>query len=290
MRLLRKIENNYCGNACGTSQSIPALSEIVYVNTWFQKGNRRFPSTLQFSPKLCRVQREAVIAREKNFKNARDEQEVKMNIYKLVMLLKEFLLLDEILRKRDQGVFKIYKGDSARDFWIQRAHDDLGKKLGFRMEESEDYFTASYIEIPDSVLIKRADQNLLSITPSFDSYSWSDGGHHNHESYCAVSKAGDGFQYHWLKEAGSSRTGSGDHNEESAAPIGEQLYHLGVNPDYIVCYDFQDTDDNGNGEEILSVTIYKMKSFNLAEYHCAQIDRAARELKSEIRAACVGGE
>lgn len=209
-----------------------------------------------------------------------------MNIYKLRMLLKEFPFLDEILRKRDEGVYKVYKGDSSRDFWLKRAQDDLGKKLGFRMEEDESYFTASYIEIPDSVLIKRVDSNLLSRTPSFDSYSWNYGGHDDRESYCAIS----GDQFYWLEEEGSSRTGSGDRNNIYAPSIGEQILQLGLNPDFIVCRDFKDTDDNGNGEQMTSITIYKIKSFDLAGYHCEQIDKAASELKAEIQMVCAGGE
>lgn len=205
-----------------------------------------------------------------------------MNRYKLELMLKEFSFLDEILRKREDRIF--HEDENL----IEQALSFYEKELGFRMDKDGNYYTPSYLKTPDGLLVNKGDKNLLARTPFFDSYSWCDGGHYDHESYCAVEKSGDTFQCHWLKEEGSSRTGSGDHDEETASSVGEQLYHLGVSPDYIVEYDFQDTDDNGNGETVLDVTIYKMNKFDLVKYHQQQIDKAAAELKAEIAVVCEG--
>ncbi len=160
------------------------------------------------------------------------------------------------------------------------------KDLGFQVITDGNYKVVSCTEKPDELKISRGDENLLSQTPSYDSYSWSDGGHCDYIAYYAVV---DG-EIFWLESEGSSRTGSGESHEKDAPTIGEQLAQLKIDPEYIVCINFQDTDDNGNGYTYKKVVIYKMNKFNLADYHCRQIDKAASQLKTEIAMVCSGPE
>ncbi|MBN2197852.1 hypothetical protein JW698_01480 [Candidatus Wolfebacteria bacterium] len=133
----------------------------------------------------------------------------------------------------------------------------------------------------------------MAQTPESDSYSWCDGGYHNYTNYYAVSvNRGDYSDYSIVQLDVSSNwaTGSGDRGSEDAPNIGEQLFAKELNPDFIVCENFEDTDANGNGEEALGITIYKMKGFDLKKYHLGQIQRVIAEINSEINAACGGIE
>lgn len=202
-----------------------------------------------------------------------------MNYYKFRLMVKEFSFLDEVLRRKENSFSVDWESS------INLACEFYGNKFGFKMDVDGNYIIPSYIEIPDELKISRGDENLLSQTPNYDSYSWCDGGHDDYISYCAVV----GGQIFWLKSEGSSRTGSGDNYEEDAPIIGDQLAQLKINPDYIVCINFQDTDDNDNGYAYKKVVIYKMNKFNLTDYHCRQIDKAVSQLKAEITAICKGG-
>jgi len=203
-----------------------------------------------------------------------------VNRYKLDLMVEEFSFLDEILRRRENAFSK-----ESTDV-LEDAISRYGNNPGFRIEDEGDWLCASYLEVPDSITVKKGDKNLLSQTPSYDEYSWCGGGHYDHKSYYAVL----GSQIVLLDESGSSQTGSGDNETTSAPCIGEQLLEKKLNPDFIVCYDFMDTDDNGNGEPALAITIFKMKGFDLVDYHCRQIDKAAAKLKAEIISACKGGD
>jgi hypothetical protein len=198
-----------------------------------------------------------------------------MNFYKFVLVLKEFLFLANVLRKQ-----------VTLDLTITNTKAYV-RKVGFKVEEEIGrHCKVSFVEKPDSLTIKKADSNLLSMKPCYDEYSWSGGGHYDFTNYCSVVGTNDNAELLWLKREGNYATGSGDRNSESCTTIGEQLMELNIDPDFIVCYDFKDTDDNGNGETQTNVIIYKMKDFDLAGYHCQQIDKAATQLKSEIHAAC----
>lgn len=139
--------------------------------------------------------------------------------------------------------------------------------------------------IPDAVAIKRGDENLLKQTPFEDSYSWSRGGHYYAGLYFAVT----GETVDDLEASRHYKTASQhEPDEECSAPtIGEQLFVKELAPDFIVHISIDNDDDNNRHS--YNVTIYKMSKFNLAEYHCRQIDRAADELKAEIASICEGG-
>lgn len=206
-----------------------------------------------------------------------------MKAYKIRLMLKGLPFLDGILRKQDDSV---YKKEGEVEEARKRLTDFYGRNLGFQIDEDDMYLRASSLENPDSINVKRGDDSLLSETPWFDAYSWSGGGHYDHKSYFVITDDGNTVR---LDESGESKTGSGDHEEQSAPNIGEQLMLMKINPEFIVCYDFQDTDDNGNGKTNLAITIHKMKNFNLLDFYCQEIDRAAVALKAEITAVCKGG-
>ncbi len=136
------------------------------------------------------------------------------------------------------------------------------------------------------IKIRRGDKSLLAAKGNEDSYDWSGGGHYDYTKYFAVWSDADGEHILKLDSAGRSATGSGDRHDWDADTIGEQLFLLGITPDYIVDCVKNDTDDNGNGEVTHFWTIFKMKKFDLVAYHWQQIDEAAAALKAEIAAAC----
>lgn len=134
----------------------------------------------------------------------------------------------------------------------------------------------------NEIKIKRGDASLLRKTGKEDVYSWSGGGHDDHTIFYAVTVSG----IQRLATEGHSSTGSGESRDWLAPTNGEQLFEMGLTPDFIVECVQQDTDNNGNGQRHLNWTIYKMTRFDLAAYHKLQIDQAAAELKAEIDAAC----
>lgn len=138
----------------------------------------------------------------------------------------------------------------------------------------------------NDIKVKKGDKALLAKKGSEDSYGWSGGGHHDYTNYFAVCSGKDGEHVLELESAGYSGTGSGEMHEWDADTIGEQLFVKGINPDYIVECVKNDTDNNGNGEVTRFWTIFKMKRFDLGNYHQEQIDKAAAALKAEIAAAC----
>lgn len=200
----------------------------------------------------------------------------RMNIYKLTLMVKEFPFLDEILRKRESNHLR--GDDHFLDLDVKR----YGDKLGFRTEEDSNYCFVSYLETPDGVSVKKGDENLLTRTPFIDQYSWSGGGHYYEDSYFAVV----GEELVELDSASIEKSGSQHEpdGEETAPTIGEQLLLKKLDPDFIV-HRHLDADDDNNCHS-KTVTIYKMKKYDLAEYHCRQIDKAAAELKAEITSVC----
>jgi len=135
----------------------------------------------------------------------------------------------------------------------------------------------SLIEGADEVQIKKVDNNLLSLVPWIDSYDWCGGGH---EDFCHTYAVQDN-KVSKLKSSATWSTGSGSRGETIAPSIGEQLYNQRLHPDYIVVCEFQDTDDNGNGQEHLSVVIYKNKDDAQTRYEYRQLRRAYEALRAE---------
>lgn len=135
----------------------------------------------------------------------------------------------------------------------------------------------------DDIKIRKGDNTLLSAKGFVDSYDWSGGGHCDYTTYFAI-QGEDVFQ---LESAGRSGNGSGNRNEWDADTIGEQMLIKKIIPDYIVMCVQNDTDNNGNGTVTRFWTIYKMRQFDLAVYHCKKIDEAAIALKAEIASICV---
>lgn len=133
----------------------------------------------------------------------------------------------------------------------------------------------------DDIKIRKGDNALLSAKGCEDSYDWSGGGHDDYTTYFAV----QGEDVLQLESAGRSANGSGERHKWDADTIGEQLLIKKIVPDYIVMCVQNDTDDNGNGEVTRFWTIYKMRRFDLAAYHCQKIDEAGAALKAEILAA-----
>ena len=211
-----------------------------------------------------------------------------MNIYKFEAMIKEFLFLNNILIKKETDWH--FSSEEEKLERINYCTEMWGDRIGFRLsiDEGESGYVCPYhLRIPDGIQVKKTDDNLLSQTPESDSYSWCDGGYHNYTSYYAIS----GDEIVALKSSANWATGSGDRGSEDAPTIGEQLFQLKLNPDFIVCEDFQDTDANGNGEESLNITIYKMKGFDLKGYHSEQIKRVIAEMQTEVETACrEGGE
>ena len=137
----------------------------------------------------------------------------------------------------------------------------------------------------ENIQVKRADKVLMTRVPSMSSYSSMAWTGHSLELYFAVTRKGKDFEVVKLDCAVEDRTESGrDEAHEDADPIGEQLFNLGISPDWIVC--FNRDDQYSYKEAVILVTIHKMKDFDLAQQHCEQIDRAAEDLKAEIRMAC----
>lgn len=148
--------------------------------------------------------------------------------------------------------------------------------------------TELWLEQIDKIEIKRGDKALLAKTGREDSYDWSGGRTHDYTKYFAVclGKEEEDENIIELSCSGYSGTGSGDNQEWEADPICEQLFVKKIVPDYIVECVKNDTDANGNGQVTRFWTIYKMKRFDLGQYHQEQIDKAAAALKAEIAAAC----
>lgn len=133
------------------------------------------------------------------------------------------------------------------------------------------------------IKIKRCDENLLAQTPSFDAYSSCDYSRDDRKDYVAIT----GQEITLLEAAGASCSACihEDDVHRDADMIGEQLYELKIQPDYVVQVERWDTEKY---DYSVSVVIYKMCKFDLAEYHCHQINKAAAQLKDEIRAVCGG--
>lgn len=135
----------------------------------------------------------------------------------------------------------------------------------------------------NDIKIKRGDKNLLMKKGSYDSYSWSWGGHHDYTTYFSISFVGEIYEF---KSGGHSATGSGERHEWEADPISDQIFAQNLFPVYVVECVQNDVDDNGNGEVTRFWTIFKMPGFDLARHLQEKIDEVAAVLKAEIAAAC----
>jgi hypothetical protein len=137
----------------------------------------------------------------------------------------------------------------------------------------------------DGIQVRPADAALMARTPTFDSWASAAGWHHNFDSFFAVVKDGEEFRLYKLDEEGESGTPQG-YDSYVAENIGDQLFALGVKPDFLVEVVQNDTDDYGNGSLSRYMVIYKVASrYDLAGYHARQIDKAAAELKAELAAS-----
>ncbi len=203
-----------------------------------------------------------------------------MNVHKFRLLLKDKKLsfLKEILMKEEE----LFRGNLGTDADNRRSEEGYKRKLINKHKEDDYYdrFRIAWIENPDDISIACVDKNLLSQTPYSESYSWEDGGHCDYTAYYAV----NGDDVVELTMHNEWDNGSGDHGESPAPTIEEQLASLKIDPKFIVCVDFEDTDDNGNGETSKVVTIYKAKKFRFVKHFNHQIERAAAELKAEVAA------
>jgi hypothetical protein len=147
--------------------------------------------------------------------------------------------------------------------------------------------TEHWPEQIDRIQVEKGDRALLGKTGREDSYDWSGGRTHDYTKYFAVTKIDEeNYDVVELGCSGESGTGSGDHSEWEADPVGDQLFARNLAPDYIIECVKNDTDANGNGQVTRFWTIYKMKRFDLSQYHQDQIDKAAAILKAEIAAVC----
>jgi hypothetical protein len=140
----------------------------------------------------------------------------------------------------------------------------------------------------DSTQIRPADNALMARKPTVNSWSSCAGGHHDYDSFWGVVRDEDGsFQLHKLDEEGERGNPQGT-DYLSAENIGDQLFRLGIQPDFLVEVVQNDTDDYDRGELSRHLTIYKVldgDSYGLVDYFCAKVDFAAAELKAELTAA-----
>ena len=200
---------------------------------------------------------------------------MKMNQFKRELLTKEFPFLD-----------------TENTFHCYQCHDTDGTLLSFQGKGQSSvcpkcgYTATNYCYNEpwinaDEIKIKRVDSNLLGSVPWSDSYNWSGGGYNNYSEAYAVTDS------ETIKLDGSDRwaTGSGDRGESKADTIGGQLRTQGLNPDYIVTKNFEDTDANGNGDTFLSVVIYKNKGSAQTSYERKELSRAYREIEADIISA-----
>jgi hypothetical protein len=201
-----------------------------------------------------------------------------MNIYKLKVLLKEFSFLEEFLKVSPEDS-KHVKDDP--DFWLTNWRARYGARLDFTVQLKGDYAIPFYTRVPDSCVIKRGDVNLLTQTPKHDTFTYyCDFGPDTYTAYYAVV----GNSIIRFESDGVHTRGDGERIIDDAPNLGEQLAKMKIRPDYIICEDYLEPSSGSNGH--LVITIYKMDKFDLADYHCQQIERAAKELKAELRIAC----
>ena len=214
----------------------------------------------------------------------REGEEKMMNLYRLNALIAEFPFLEDVLTNRlGSGIY--FGGDSiTRQEAFQKASEDHGDKFRFWVKAEDNYVYSFCLDIPDSVSIKRADDNLLNQVPNSDSYSWSGGGHCDYNHYYAMMKCDALYEAKILDTNEVWSDASGDNGSTDAGTIAEQLYTKSLNPDFIVSVEFHDTDDNGNGETSFEVVIYKMDKFDLKAYHEAQIKKVIAKLQTEVEA------
>jgi len=201
---------------------------------------------------------------------------MRMNSFKRELLTREFPFLQK------KGEFRCRK--CSTEFKAMEAEcPRCGAWNGLSVREIEVLREPGpdFLGRADECIIRRVDNNLLNQTPWTDSYSWAGGGHCDYLAAYAIV----GEKVIALQSSQSWATGSGERGETHAEPIGAQLRALGLRPDYIVCVEYQDTDDNGNGETYKSVTIYKNKGNAQTEYERSQLRKAYRELCAELEAA-----
>lgn len=152
--------------------------------------------------------------------------------------------------------------------------DQVAESLGLVLEEV-------------SVLkVQRGDEALMVRKGNVREYRWCEGGYCHYTHFFAIIVHDDGFEVVRLQAAGRSETGSGHYDESDADTIGEQLFVMGVKPDFILEAIQNDTDANGNGVCTRIWTIHKMSKFDQLAHHLQRINEAAVTLKSEITAIC----
>lgn len=134
----------------------------------------------------------------------------------------------------------------------------------------------------DAIKIRPADDALMARTPTFDSYTWCGGGHHNYDSFFAVTEDGGEYQLYKLEEEGEAGTGDAGITKYIAGNIGEQLFGWDVWPSFLVEVVQNDKDDDGQGDSSRFMTIYKMAKHDLSAYHRRQIEKGVAELLSEL--------
>jgi hypothetical protein len=174
-----------------------------------------------------------------------------MNVYKATLLCKEFPFLEKLFIDKD------------------------GKT------------SLSPFKVTD-IKIKRGDKNLLTEHGYETTYDWMGGYTYDYEFYFIIFSNEKGEQQIIeLESANSYQSGSGENHYHAVSTIGEQLYVMKINPDYVIKCVKNDTDANGNGEVTHFWTIFKMSKFDTVGYHKEQIDKIALELKSEIDALAI---
>lgn len=155
----------------------------------------------------------------------------------------------------------------------------LGKEFSFLFEVAKKL--SIELRWAESIAVARGDKMLLAKKGMVDVFSDQRGnGHDDYTKYFAI-KGED------VTELGVEGSGN-EHNdvwELNCDTNGEQLFALGINPDFIVECVKNDPDDFHIKPSRFSWTIYKMSKFDLAGYYQQQIDRAAEQIKREIAAA-----
>jgi len=135
-------------------------------------------------------------------------------------------------------------------------------------------------EVTD-IKIRKGDKSLLQEMGYEEGGGNFDVNHKHYKMYHAIC----GTRIFHLSSAGYGiNPDSGKRNYWDTNTIGEQLFVKKIVPDYIVECVKNEGDKNGCGITRFW-TIYKMKKFDLTEYHQDQIDLHATIIKDEIAAA-----
>jgi len=145
------------------------------------------------------------------------------------------------------------------------------------------------IDSIDKVSIKKSDENLLARSGDEKTSSFPygrDGSYHSNNSviYFAilnseVTRIPSNFDDESDFQSGGRTNGKAD-------SIGEELYKLSIDPDYIIEVRINTEEHRGESlENSHELIIYKSMSFDMTEYHVYQLKRAAQALEAELRAS-----